>query len=374
MPSWFDIGNIWKNLREIDLRPIRAEAERPTWIALVGHDENAKASLSQALCTETRRVLPDWDASHAGPDPLTINLDDTARGLSADLIVLLIEAGQEDQAKERELFQYWGQEGKKVVVVYNQSDTTRGFYGGAWSSAPALRGAVTDHAFLENEFVPAVIQLLPDRQLSLARYYPLFRMRVAQQLIMETSTANASYSLTTGLAEIIPILDVPFNVADMIVLTKAQAIMAYKLGLVLGLSSRWQDHMTAFGGTVGGGFLWRQVARELVGLIPVWGVIPKVAVAYAGTYVLGQAIMQWYLTGRQVTPEMMRQFYRDAFEQGKSFARTLLQRAPQRKKLPKLSRPRLPSRTRVTCANCGASNPGGNKYCGNCGSPLGVRS
>ena len=372
MPSVLDLGNIWKNVREVDLRPIRAEAERPTWIAVVSGDANARSAFGQALCAEPRRVLPDGDASHAGPDPLQVNLD-AARELTADLIVLLLDDGQADASQERELFQYWGQEGKKVIVVYNQAAAADGYYGGGWQGAPVLRGAVADRSFLENQFVPAALQLLPDRLLSLARFYPLFRLRAAQQLINETSVSNATYSLTTGLAEVIPVLDVPFNVADMVVLTKAQAIMAYKLGLALGLSSRWQDHMAAFGGTVGTGFLWRQVARELVGLIPVWGVLPKIAVAYAGTYVLGQAIMQWYLTGRQVSPEMMRQFYRDAFAQGKSFAQALLQRAPRPRSLPHISRPRLPARTRVKCENCGALNPRGNKYCGKCGTALAVK-
>lgn len=224
---------------------------------------------------------------------------------------------------------------------------------------------MSDPVFFREQFIQAVLSLLPDHRLSLARYYPVFRLEVARQLIAETSVANASYALTTGLAEIVPILDVPFNVADIIILTKAQAIMSYKLGLALGLSGAWQDHMTAFGSTIGSGFLWRQIARQLIGLIPIWGIVPKVAVAYAGTYVLGQAILQWLLTGRQVTPAMMRQLYKDAFEQGKKTARTLLRFKPRR-----VRRLRLSRAAGKTCANCGSGNPSGFNYCGKCGVPL----
>jgi hypothetical protein len=44
---------------------------------------------------------------------------------------------------------------------------------------------------------------------------------------------------------------------------------------------------------IGGGFLFRQLARELVGLIPIAGVAPKVAVAYAGTWAIGRAVGMW---------------------------------------------------------------------------------
>jgi hypothetical protein len=68
-----------------------------------------------------------------------------------------------------------------------------------------------------------------------------------------------------------------------------------------------------------------------VGLIPVWGIIPKVAVSYAGTYVVGHAILQWYLTGRHLSPKQLRGLYVQAFAKGKEAARRALE---------KVSRPR----------------------------------
>jgi GNAT superfamily N-acetyltransferase len=100
--------------------------------------------------------------------------------------------------------------------------------------------------------------------------------------------------------------------------------------------------LAAFGGTIGGGFIWRSLARGLVGLVPVWGIIPKTAVAYAGTYALGQGIVQWYLTGREITPEMMRGFYKEALARGKAIARALVERAPKRTR--RLSLPRRTKR------------------------------
>ena len=115
----------------------------------------------------------------------------------------------------------------------------------------------------------------------------------------------------------------------MMVLTKSQAFLAYKLGLLLGFSTRWQDYVTELGSVIGSGFLWRQIARQLVGLVPGWGIIPKVAVAYSGTYVVGNAILGWYLTGRKLTPQQMRELYAQAFDRGKEYARKLSEKLPK---------------------------------------------
>lgn len=392
MPSVLDFGNIWKTLKEVDLGPIRAEAERMTWIAIVGDDVSAREQLAQSLCAETRKDLPADDASRFGPEPLQMGIIDAPHDITADLIVLLVDLSGQDVGREWNRFQEWNAAGKKIVTIFSGHGSPSGF-GGAYENARGLSGSVSDRGFLETGFAAAVVELLPERTLGLARYYPIFRRRVVQDLIGSTAFANANYALTTGLAEAIPILDIPFNVADIVILTKNQAIMAYKLGLALGLSPRWQDHMAAFGGTVGTGFLWRQVARQLIGLIPVWGLVPKVAVAYAGTYVLGQAIDQWYVTGRGATPEMMRRFYRQALEQGKVMAQGLVKRMPR--KGPELSLPappqmrrlrmpaalhlrfpsvrgkRPPVQATILCPNCGAANPPDNKYCANCGARIG---
>ena len=173
--------------------------------------------------------------------------------------------------------------------------------------------------FIQRSLVPAILELLPDLHLALGRQFPLFRLTVAHQLINETCFSNTAYALSTGLAEIVPVLDIPLNVTDMIVLTKSQAFLVYKLGLALGFSTRWQDYLAEFGSVIGGGFLWRQLARSLVGLIPVWGIVPKVAVSYAGTYVVGNTVLQWYLTGRHLSPARCGSFISRPLPRGKEF-------------------------------------------------------
>jgi hypothetical protein len=139
------------------------------------------------------------------------------------------------------------------------------------------------------------------------------------------------------------------------------------LGLELGYSTRWQDYVSEFGGVIGGGFLWRNLARYLIGLVPLWGIVPKVAVSYAGTYVVGNAVLRWYLTGRHVTPAQIRQLYRQAFDRGKAVARALLARRP-RPRLARRKRVELPAPQSVqTCPVCGKVSASDARFCQYCG-------
>jgi uncharacterized protein (DUF697 family) len=205
-----------------------------------------------------------------------------------------------------------------------------------------IYGSAKDSTSLQKEFIPAVLELLPQLHVALGRQFPLFRVTVAHQLINETCFSNAAYSFSTGLAEIVPVLDLPLNLTDLIVLTKSQAFLAYRLGLLVGFSTRWQDYVTEFGGVIGSGFVWRQAARGLIGLVPGWGIIPKVAVAYSGTYVVGHAILGWYLSGRHLSAKQMRDLSIQAFTRGKEYARRLSEKLPKRRS-EKYDQERLPA-------------------------------
>jgi uncharacterized protein (DUF697 family) len=132
------------------------------------------------------------------------------------------------------------------------------------------------------------------------------------------------------------VLNIPFNMADIVILTKNQALMAYKLTLSLGHDIGAQEMAAQLAGVLGSGFVWRELARRLVGFIPLWGLVPKVAVAYAGTYVTGYAVFQWYAYGQTLSPEKMRQLYAQALAEGKRRAAALVPRRrlhlPRRKR------------------------------------------
>jgi uncharacterized protein (DUF697 family) len=386
VPGIKDISNVWKNLKEVDLRPIQEEALRPVKLAIVGRPGTGRHTLADQM----RR-----DPYKPGSQTQTLlsiaDLNSEDRWTAADLIILMLDSSSDDFRLEQTLAKEWTDAGKKVLAFYNKTD----LLGSqqvisspvGWQMERVLYGMAIDDGFLQSEFVPAVLDLLPKCHLALGRQFPLFRSFIANRLIHDASYANALYSLSTGVAEAVPILNVPLNVADMVVLTKAQAFLVYRLGLALGFSTRWQDYLGEFGSVLGGGFVWRQMARQLVGLIPWAGIVPKVVVAYSGTYVVGHVVLQWYLTGRHISNQQMRALYIKALENGKKVGQSMAARLPRtRISAPKLPRPRLPrpqlgrrkaaqlpALTAKTCLFCGRSNaPDANlcQYCGQTFQPV----
>jgi uncharacterized protein (DUF697 family) len=372
MAGLSSINNVWKNVKEIDLRPIRQEAMQSIRIAIVGKECARCELLAHAMRTDPARP------EQVTQTPITmVSPDDADTDISADLLILILSADEMPRDHQRDLVSAWAKAEKNILVLVDQSpeavNSQRMDAWLEWGQQKAVRGPLDAPQFLHKEFVAAVLELLPGLELSLARKFPLFRLPVARKLINDTSLSNATYAFSTGVAEIVPIIDVPLNVADILVLTKAQAFLVYRLGLALGFSTEWRDYLAEFGSVLGGGFLWRQLARSLIGLIPAWGIIPKVAVAYSGTYVVGNAVLQWYLTGRHVTSKQLNDLYRQALAHGNSVATSLLKNLP-RPRLKgdhKRALPEPKKRKRATiCPNCGKKNAGDARFCQYCGVEL----
>ncbi len=376
------LSTTWATIREVDLRPLCEQALRVVKIAVVGAPGSGRATLADQMRRDPARP-------HLATDTpvLILDLDRASQALEADLIVLMMDSRKPDSSTEQECVRRLHNEGKQVLVFINQfaseAETPEDTSAIVQRKQRVVRGSALDSDFLLGQFAPLVIEILRGQVLSLGRHFPLFRVPIARYLINDTCITNAAYALSTGLAETIAVLDIPIAVADMIILTKNQAYLAYKLGLSLGYSTSWQDYIAEFGGVLGSGFVWREIARTLVGFIPVWGIVPKTAISYAGTYVVGQAILQWYLTGRHVSKAQLRQIYQQALVRGKATARSLVTKLP-RPRLPRISRPRLPKLPRLrrgrpalpppikdrVCAGCGRSNDPDANFCKYCGGPF----
>jgi uncharacterized protein (DUF697 family) len=314
---------------------------RGVHIAIIGDPGTGRTALADQM-----RRDPNQPQLSSDSPLMILELDSADQAENADLIILMVNSGKPEISREQELLQRWQNHAKRVLVFVNQSDIPReSLVVSPWTSQPWRRvvmGSPEDGRFLIEKFAPAVIEVLPEHLLALGRYFPLFRIPIAHHLINDTSLSNAAYAMSTGLAEVVAVLDIPITIADTIILTKAQAFLVYKLGLALGYSTRWQDYIGEFGGVLGSGFVWRQIARSLVGLIPIWGIVPKTAIAYSGTYMVGNVVLQWYLTGKHLTKKQIQQLSNQALDRGRFMARNLIARLP-RIHLPS---PRLPGSTR----------------------------
>lgn len=379
MLARFNLANVWRNVKELDLLRIRESAERPARIVIAGSDPARMQTLANQLRSDPRR-----------PDAIThtliplVDLTEVLNPSQVDVILLLFTDAPDRRETQAAALKAWAAAGIPVLPIFDPPDAPgdAALPGAAFPGAAVLPlaagttpvfAAAEDWAGLQAELAPAILKTLPELILSLGRHYPMLRETAARRLIADTSTANAAYSFSTGLAEIIPVLDIPLNVADMIVLTKAQALLVYKLGLALGLPLDWQYYITEFSGVIGSGFLWRQVARSLVGLIPAWGIVPKVAVAYSGTYTVGQAVLHWYLTGRHATRRMLGSFSREALSRGKAIGRSFRKRIPGRKAYELPAGETLPveaSPDARICTRCGTVNDEDARFCKSCGSEV----
>jgi uncharacterized protein (DUF697 family) len=330
------LGDAWRILKDVDLPAIRRDAERPFRL-LVLADSQAEGERLATLLTAGAdhekhpwiRVAEAWDrvpatagydaalvlTHQADPEPaLAVSLE-TLRGARVPVVTLVRGSHRSTDAVVRP-----GEAARAMV--------------------PLLSAA----------HMPAVAQALASaveapRRLAFARQLPPLRGPVFRGLIEETARANAVYALTTGLAETVPVLNAPLNLADIVVLTKNQLVMAYRIAVAAGKQGKPRDILGEVVGVIGSGFLFRQGARSLVGLIPGAGVAPKVAVAYAGTVAVGRAVAAWADGGQRVSAATVKRMYREAWEQGKRVAQGLAAQARGGPRRPRWLR--LPGRRRA---------------------------
>ena len=327
MPKWPDLAAGFKLLREVDLNAIRRQAELPFHLAVMGGMGAGKSTLINQLLTGSQQqspgpVLPVLPAREYGLD------GETPVG-TCTLALLVIGTSGDDDALAQQAFRHLLRDRVPVIVCYNQRGQTQD--GGIvpvedWQGVETVAVDFNDREMLTRVLAPAMLRACPGREVQLARNLPMLRQAACRKLIDDTCMVNSTYSLATGLAEINVFLDLPLNVADIVILTKNQALMAYKISLAMGLTGDWKETIPKMTAVVGSAFLWRQVARLLVGLIPAYGIVPKIAVAYAGTYTVGQAIYQWCANGEKLRTEHLRSLYLSALKRGRETALAVIAR------------------------------------------------
>ena len=175
-----------------------------------------------------------------------------------------------------------------------------------------------------------IIQKHPELELSLARHIYPFRAPVVNQIIKTVSKENALFSLATAVPSILPFISLPWAVgefaSDTAFITMNQVRMAFQIAGASDRNIGYREQRTEMASLVAGAFGWRAIARELVGHIPMGGgLIPKAAVAYAGTYVVGLSLERLYRIGYGYTRDERKAAYETAYEHGKSVAKAFLE-------------------------------------------------
>lgn len=316
-------------LREIDIKRIHAAAEQPGVVLIVGDGSPAEALASL--------VTRDAPADARGLYTRSLGMAGAGRpGLSGVGLALLAadQDGLDDRARE------WVRglrvERVPTIAVRFGSARTDGSDGSArmdgWAGVPLVElphGALGSE--LEEALATALEAAMPedlDAMLALARRLPMLRRAFTRRLVEDTARANAWYALSTGVAQLTGVGNLPLALADMVVLSKNQLIMAYKIALAAGRQDRPPVLLGQVVGVIGAGLMFRQIARELVGLLPVVGLLPKVAVAYAGTRLIGAVVEGWALDGRTVPIGELRMLFDETMIAGRRVAEELRRSLP----------------------------------------------
>lgn len=322
----FQIINL---IRELDLGEIRDEAEQRFDILVVGQPIMAEAVADRLGATPGRHGLHPWIRIHHLPlrpgDEPRLNPE------RFTLAILLAQDLDPSLSEAEALRRLDGAGVPTVLTVLSDAGLDR-------VGADLVRDGRQARAIVSSEptsedislrLAPALLSILPagrGLRVALARRLPALREPFIRSIVDDVARANALYSMTTGLAEQIPLLNVPLNAADVVVLTKNQLLMAYKIALAAGKSGRPVELMGEIVSVLGGGFFFRELARKLVGLVPVIGLVPKVAVAYAGTRVIGTIVQRWASEGRRIRIEEMHALYDEALRGGRELAKSLAER------------------------------------------------
>ncbi len=169
----------------------------------------------------------------------------------------------------------------------------------------------------------------PELSLPLARALAPVREPVTSHIIHSVAKENTVFSLATALPDIVPFLSLPWVAgefaSDTAVLTANQVRMAFLLAAASDRDIGYREQRAELASLIAGAFGWRSLARELAGHIPFGGgLIPKAAIAYAGTWVVGRSIERYYRLGYGLTRAERRASYERALEKGKAIATAIL--------------------------------------------------
>ena len=287
----------WDVIKEMSAQPVRREASRLFVLAFAGEPEyvaRAKEVVLGPNATLQQRAAAEQFLCTVSP-PYSLN--DENRMRFSELLVSF--------------------PGGPGVMDYRPADTIQ----------------------LESmsELKEKIFERRPDLRLPMARMLPGLRDLAAEQVIREVSVVNAEFAAISTISQSIPFIAPWFPIvagADIVLLTKNQALMMFRLAAIYGesldLKSRTREIIPVIGGAVG----WRTIARELAGALPgALGLPLRAGIAFSGTYTAGRAAQMVFDQGRRPTREEMLRIYEESRDLAKEVVASLRDRFRKPKEL-----------------------------------------
>ena len=131
-----------------------------------------------------------------------------------------------------------------------------------------------------------IVAVCHEKRLAMALAFPFMRRSLAKDAVQATSVQNAGIGLVPIIAG-----------AELPIMTLNQAKMVLQIAAAYGQEMD-KNRIKELAAVVGGAYLCRGVARKLVGLVPVLGVVVKPGIAYGGTAAIGNAAIEYFEGGQ----------------------------------------------------------------------------
>jgi len=300
-----NLTNLWSIVREFNVRELRDELDAPLRVIVVGTHESGAPEVASAVDREGANIAEHYDVSADAAIRDQIE--------AADLLMVVVNAAEQLRTAEREAFRIAGRKGVPTALIISSSAAD------ALPSDVVGRDVPTDMIVeiqlewldeAQRRIDDVLLRRLSHRHLTLARHVPRLRETVVEQLIRESSMANAEFAVLSTLPAWLPLLGgLLGDTADMLVLTKNQVLLVLKLAGIYGHDlDNWQRLIAEIAPVVGVGFAWRTIARSLVGFFPTpLSAVPKGAIAYVGTATIGEVARPYFRDGVVVDGTTLRQ-------------------------------------------------------------------
>ena len=181
--------------------------------------------------------------------------------------------------------------------------------------------------------VNEVLNAREDLGLALARSFHPFRKPVVDRIITAVARENGIFAVASALPNVVPsFLELPWAVgefaSDTAFITMNQVRMAFLVAAASDKKVGYSEQLAEVLSIAAGAFGWRALARELVGFIPLGGgLIPKGAIAFAATYVLGKGLEHYHGVGYGLTRAQRKDAYQVAYDKGKEMMGSVLRKA-----------------------------------------------
>jgi len=223
---------------------------------------------------------------------------------ACDVVLLILNASDADQSFESAL----GSASRRIARLRMELQREIPVIALSWNpDDPSSTADPTDLLRTQTGFFPtAVFQLSADTRgvacETICSSLPLTaRLEFARFTMARGAQTEIAERLLKSFAALCGLVAVqPIPLADLPILTALQSLM---VSLIVYVSGRQVspkligEFAAAVGINVGAGFIFREGARAIAKIIPVWGSAVSGVVAGAGTYAIGRAAIAYFIEG-----------------------------------------------------------------------------